>query len=87
VRRGELIAAFSWDAGVCGGAMLLCSLTLVGKAGFCCERAGLGARGVTMVTCCHDFLITARGFAGFMALIDQINATSVCLVTVSGFRA
>jgi hypothetical protein len=46
-----------------------------GKSRFLCEpseRAGLG-RGVTMVTCCHDFLIMARGFAGFMALIDQVS--------------
>ena len=57
---------------VCGGAMLLCTLTLVGKAGFGFARAGLG-RGVTTATCCHDFLIMARGFAGFMALIDQVS--------------
>ena len=44
--------------------MLLCTLTLVGKAGFGFARAGLG---------CHDFLIMARGFAGFMALIDQVS--------------
>jgi hypothetical protein len=74
--------------------MLLCSLTLVGKAGFGFERAGLG-RGVTMVTCCHDFLIVARGFAGFMALIDQVSKawdkTKLRYVlpcqTVGGFRA
>jgi hypothetical protein len=25
------------------------------------------------VTCCHAFLITVRGFSGFVALIDQMN--------------
>jgi hypothetical protein len=57
-----LIDGFSWDAGVCGGAMPLCTLTLVGESRFLCERAGLGVRG-GVVTCCV-FLSPRKGLQG-----------------------